>query len=274
MNLRKLWAFLRRDFLIAVSYKFDFFLQVGSLLGTILLIFFVSDYIQDIGRGNMDPEIQEYSGGEWFPFMLVGAAFTTYLGVSLSSFSEIIRNAQLTGTLEALLATPTRIPVIILFSSLFSFVVASFQVIVYLATAYLFFKVKFNIEFLAACVVLGLTIMCFSSIGILSASFIIVFKKVSPFGWLLSVLSGIFGGVFIPTSFLGKYGIEWISYFLPITFSLRGMRGAILMGKGIPQMLDDVGILGAYSLILLPLSLLAFSVAVRKARRDGTLLHY
>ena len=55
-----------------------------------------------------------------------------------------------------------------------------------------------DINWLGALLVFLLTAMCFLSIGILSASFIMVYKMGNPFGWLFGSVSGLLGGVFFP----------------------------------------------------------------------------
>jgi len=51
------------------------------------------------------PYLESY-GGDYFSFVLIGIAFSDYLGVGLTSFAGIIREGQMLGTLEAMLITP------------------------------------------------------------------------------------------------------------------------------------------------------------------------
>ena len=69
---------------------------------------------------------------ELFFFVLIGVAFFGYLRISIDGISKSIREGQMLGTLEALLVTQTGIPTIIISSSLYSFIFASFKVAVYL----------------------------------------------------------------------------------------------------------------------------------------------
>jgi hypothetical protein len=59
-----------------------------------------------------------------------------------------------------------------------------------------------------------------------------------------------------------------------MTYSLNGMRHALLQGYSLGELAPDVGTLVLFSAILLPASLLAFRRAVRKAKMEGTLVHY
>jgi len=52
------------------------------------------------------------------------------------------------------------------------------------------------------------------------------------------------------------------------------MRKSLLASAGFAEVLPDIAALAVFNIILLPVSLLAFRLAVRKAKKDGTLSHY
>ena len=93
---------------MAASYRLKFILNIGGIFLSTVMYFFLSRLI---GKG-IDNQLVPY-GGDYFSFVLIGIAFTDYLAVSLGSFAGQIRNAQLHGTLEALLVTPTSVPTIL-----------------------------------------------------------------------------------------------------------------------------------------------------------------
>ena len=124
-----------------------------------------------------------------------------------------------------------------------------------------------------AAAVFALTALCFLSVGILSASFLLVYKMGNPLSWIFGSVSGLLGGIVFPVAILPS-GIRWLSYLLPVTYSLDGMRKSLLASAGFGSILPDIGALAAFNAVLLPLSLVAFRLAVRKAKRDGTLTHY
>jgi ABC-2 type transport system permease protein len=267
--LRKAFAFIRRDFIEETSYKFAFFLQFFGIFISVLIFYFLSRLF---GAAAV-PYLKPY-GGDYFSFVLIGVAFTNYLEVSLNSFSSSIRNAQMTGTLEAILVTQTEIPTIIISSSLYSFIWTSFRVIVYLLIGVFLFDVNISqANFAGAGVILLLTITTFSSIGIISASFIMVLKKGDPLASLFSGLSWFLGGVYYPIAVLPSW-LRRLSYLIPLTYSLEGMRFALLKGYSLRALSPNIVALGAFSLIMLPLGVFSFRFAVNKAKRDGSLTHY
>ena len=160
MWIKKPLAFLYKDFLSAGSYKFAFAFQfIGIVFGS-SAFFFLSKLVSP----SASPHLEAY-GGDYFSFVLIGIAFASYLEVSVRSFSEAIRHAQMLGTLEALLVTQTEIPTLIICSSLYSFVMTSLRVIAYLAFGALALGLDLGDANLAgALLVLLLTIITFSTI--------------------------------------------------------------------------------------------------------------
>ena len=262
-------AFVWRDFIDEASYKFAFLMQLVNMFISASIYFFLSKLIGNVGAAYLEPY-----GGNYFSFVLIGIAFYSYLGVSMQSLAGTIRRGQMLGTLEALLVTQTEIPTIILSSSIYSFIWASMRVAVYLTLGALLFGVDLsNINLAGAFVVLFLTIISFGSLGIISASFIMVLKKGDPVGWLFTGVSGLLGGLYYPITVLPDW-LQKLSYLLPVTYALEGMRLAVLKGYSLGELLPCIAALTVFSIIMLPLSIFTFGYAVKKAKKDGTLTQY
>ena len=267
--IEKSLAFLWRDFINEASYKFAFFLQFVGILVSIITYFFLSKLLGDIGV----PYLKPY-GGNYFSFILIGVAFFSYLRISIDGISKSIREGQMLGTLEALLVTQTGIPTIIISSSLYSFIFASFKVAVYLLLGVFVFGVNMgNANFAGALLILFLTIISFSSFGIISASFVMVLKRGDPISSIFTSVSGILGGLYYPVSILPGW-LQKMSYLLPVTYSLEGMRLALLQGYSLRELMPNIVALLLFSTIMLSLSIFIFGYAVKKAKIDGTLTQY
>jgi ABC-2 type transport system permease protein len=65
-----------------------------------------------------------------------------------------------------------------------------------------------------------------------------------------------------------------VGRFLPVTYALDGIRKSLLNGARIPDLLPEIGALLLFIALLLPLGLASFSLAVRKAREEGSLAQY
>lgn len=267
-TLLKVWAFVKRDFLQDASYKLSFVFSLVGILFSCSTFFFLSKLF----AGQQAATLVPY-GGEYFPFALVGIAFYSFLGVGLSSLAESISRAQTTGTLEALLVTPTGVTTIIFSSTLFSFLFAAVRVVVYFLFG-LFFGVRLGQANLpVALLVLALSTACFSAMGMISAAFVMVFKRGNPAGWVFGGVSTLFGGVLFPVAVLPE-ALRPIAKFLPITHALEAMRLAMLKGAGLSQLAGELQALALFAGVLAPAGVFAFSIAIRRAKRTGSLVQY
>lgn len=265
-NLGKLWAFLVRDFQSDVSYRVSFIFQLAGMLMSVAAFYFASKMV--------DPQTRGLDGIDPFPWLLVGLAFQFYFSTALYSFSSKVRDEQVLGTLEAMLVSPTPTSIVIFSSAAWDFAYGALRLVVYLLAATLIFGVTLHGEGTGA-LLLGvlLTLLCFAGIGILSASFILYFKRGNPINFFLSGLTTFFGNVFFPREQLPQ-SVQWVSDFLPITWSVRIVRGSLLQGKTIAELKNELLLLALMTVVLLPLGLAFSRIAIRRAKREGTLVHY
>ena len=105
MRLRQLWAFMVRDYRTEVSYRLSFILNLSGILFSAFTFFFISQLIGEAAN----PYLQEFDG-DYFSFVIIGIAFSGYFGVGLTGYSRALREAQTTGTLEAMIMTPLPMP--------------------------------------------------------------------------------------------------------------------------------------------------------------------
>ena len=262
-------AFLKRDVSVALSYRLSFALQIFGIFFSVASFYFLSRLF----GAALVPQLQQY-GGDYFSFVLIGLAFSSYLGLSLSNFSSSIREGQTTGTLEIMLLSPTRLSAILVSSSLWSYVMTTINVIIYLVVGALVFGFNVsNANFLTAFVMLVLSIASFSGIGILSAAMVLVVKKGDPISWVFGGASSLLAGVFYPISVLPNW-LTPLSHVLPLTYALDGMRLAMLRGYSLYQVRLDILVLLGFALVLTPISFWAFRAALRRAKKEGSLIQY
>ena len=170
--------------------------------------------------------------------------------------------------------TQTPVSTILLGSSLYSLAFQSVRTVLHLVLAMTVFGMKLGqVNWPGVLAIFVLTAVCFLSLGILSASFILVYKMGNPLSWFFGSVSGLLGGMVFPVAILPAW-IRWASFLLPVTYSLNGMRRSLLASARFGAILPDIAALALFNAVLLPLSLLAFRAAVRKAKKDGTLTHY
>jgi ABC-2 type transport system permease protein len=261
-------AFLTRDLRTELSYRFSFLMQFIQVLAGVFIFFFISRLLGPA----VAPGLAAY-GGDYFAFVIIGIALSSYFGVGLASFAQSLRDAQTTGTLEAMLMTPTRVSTIILGSALWTYAFTTLRVLLYLGVGALLGMSLARANLGLALLTLILSIVTFSAIGILAASFIMVLKRGDPVTGVVGVGATLIAGVYYPTEILPP-ALQALAQLVPITYSLRALRLSLLQGASWQEIAFDVTALAAFALILLPLSLYAFRLAVNRARVDGSLTHY
>jgi ABC-2 type transport system permease protein len=268
---RRIFAFVARDFRLFVSYRMQFFLRIVSVLAVVTTLFFISK----IFAGFTDPQFAQWHDplATW----LTGLAVLNYFMTGFSSLANSIRQEQMQGTLESVLLTPINLPTVIVSSSAWDFLETTFFSFLYLFFGRVFFGVQFRGSFLLALLFLLLTTVVLACLGILSASFAMVFKRGDPFGVFLGAGSALFSGVFFPTQLLQTYAgptLGSISLLLPTTHGLDGIRQVLIQGNGLAQVTEPLIILLGFLVVLLPFSLWVFARAVRRAKREGSLIQY
>jgi ABC-2 type transport system permease protein len=265
--LRRIRAFVVRDFQLAISYRVEFVMRIVSILGIVTTFYFIAR----IFTGSADPRFAQWR--DPLPAWLTGLAVLNYFMTGFSSLANAIRQEQMQGTLESVLLTPISLPNVILSSSAWDYVQATFYSSLYLFFGWLFFGVQYRGSFGLALIFLLLTTMVLACLGILSASFAMVFKRGDPFGIFLGAGSALFSGVFFPREMLGS-AVGTISKVLPPTYGLDGIRRVLIEGQSLRQASDPLFVLLIFLAVLLPISLWVFSRAVRRAKREGSLIQY
>jgi ABC-2 type transport system permease protein len=268
---RRIFAFVARDFRLYISYRMQFFLRILSVLTVVTTFFFISK----IFAGFTDPQFTQWRDplASW----LTGLAVLNYFMTGFSSLANSIRQEQMQGTLESVLLTPINLPTIIVASSAWDFLETTFFSFLYLFFGRVFFGVHFRGSFFLALIFLLLTTVVLACLGILSASFAMVFKRGDPFGIFLGAGSALFSGVFFPTQLLREYAgpkLGTISLLLPATHGLQGIRQVLIEGHTLSQVTQPLFTLLGFLIVLLPFSLWVFSRAVRRAKREGSLIQY
>lgn len=266
--LQKLFALFFRDLAIARGYRSAFVLEIFEALFAVATFYYLSRFIESPQLTRALPE-----GRNYFAFVLIGFALFDYLGVALDSFDKMIEDALQNRVLEALLVTRTSLPTMLTGSLLYPFSTAVLRTVIYLAWGVFLFGFSLrDANWIGAVIILLASVLAFSGLGILSASYLLLFKRGNPLKWILLGISALVGGMMYPVSVLPGY-LQFIARLLPITYSLNGMRAALLGRAGLLQLRVEIIALLIFAATLLPLSFLVFAWALRRTRVTGTLTH-
>jgi ABC-2 type transport system permease protein len=215
--------------------------------------------------------IDRYGG--YLPFATIGLATLTFFQTSFRSFAQAVRREQMTGTLESMLMTPTNVPAIVIGSSVWSIFWGMLQAGLYVICVSFLFDFELKGSLIMAGLLLGLMTVFVGSLGVISASFTIVFKRGDPLGFFVGTLSALVGGAVFPVSLLPSW-MQKISYLHPFTYGLDGLRSTLLMGESLSSIATDMVVLVGSVCAIVPLSFFCFEKALSHARREGSLIQY
>jgi ABC-2 type transport system permease protein len=261
----KSYVIVRRDLLTSLRYRAGFSIGLLSAIAEMAAFYYLA---HAVGPG-FRPD-----GVDYYPFLLVGTGFYTFLIMGINSFLTTVQEAQQTGTLEVLMTTATPAPVLVCLSAMSSFAGKTLALVFYLAGGLLLFHVPVHLPNFVGCIsVFVLSVGIAVAIGIVAAAVQIIVQKGSAVVWLLGSAVWFLTGTLFPVNALPKI-LQTLSSFIPMTHALSAMRLALLQGASLKALRGELLILAAFCAALLPLSLLLFVYTLRRARIHGTLSFY
>jgi ABC-2 type transport system permease protein len=266
--LGDVWLFFWRDLTIARTYRTLFILEAIEALFGAAMFYYVARFVDT-------PELQRAlpQGGSYFAFSLVGFVFLDYLNAALDTFDRSLEDARDSGTLEHLLVTQTSLPVFVAGSAIYPFAATTLRIAVYVAWAALLFGFPLHAaNWFAVFAVLLVALLAFSGLGILSASYLLIFKRGNPAKWFFLGISSVAGGMLFPVSILPDW-LQVIARVNPVTYALEAMRSALLGGATLIVLWRPLAILLLFAALLLPTSMGVFAWALRRTKITGTLSH-
>jgi ABC-2 type transport system permease protein len=205
-------------------------------------------------------------------YLLVGSLIWSYLSSVFSDVSFAISWERWEGTIEYTFMAPVRRVTHLLGICLFAIVYGLLRSAAVLAVAIPLFNLDLSRSDLpAAAAVLAAATLPLVGIGILAA----VLPLLSPEkgdqmamavqGFLLLV-----SGVYYPLTVLPA-PLQVAGFLSPLTYTLAGIREALLEGRGVGEELPTIGLLLAMGLVLVPGGLAVFGWAERRAKHLGLL---
>lgn len=266
LEIGKLGAFFRRDFLTAWSYRMAFVSDAVGLIVTALLFSFMAKLI--------DPQrLPTYNGhrASYMEFVAIGIALGAFVTLGLGRAAQAIRNEQMMGTLEALLMTPTEPTTIQLGSVVYDLFYIPLRTAVFLAVIAATFGLHFHAAgFAPALVILLLFIPFVWGIGVLSAGVVLTYRRGGAGVGFIALLLIVGSGAYFPIDVLPGW-LQGIATLNPITTAVDGMRQVLIGNEGWALTGSIALELAPAALISLALGFVAFRLALRRERRRGTL---
>ncbi len=266
--MRKALAVFVRDMKLDLSYPMTFATQWIAIIVGVTGFFYVSKLVHPSRALGFDGRTSTY-----FTYVIINVAFMVLQTNAVQSFSGVLRRDQTFDMIEPIFATPTTVGLLAFSSGLWKLTVSVTHVIVYLAVATMIFGLNLhgtNVGVLLLFVLLS--VVCMSSVGVIGAGMVIYSKQNPPSNFLVGGAASLLAGVVFPIALLPP-PLRVVSWLLPITHALSGMRAAV-HGAQLSQVAGEALWLVVATVILLPVSLYFFNWSIDRARTDGTLAQY
>jgi ABC-2 type transport system permease protein len=205
-------------------------------------------------------------------FLLVGTLMWAYLSAVLDDMSLVIMWERWEGTIEHTLMTPVARVVHLIAMAAFGVahaLVRTFLILVCSLPFLTLLDVNAAWGSVVAIIVVGSASII--GLGIYTAILPLMYpERGEQMSFMVQALVLLVSGVYYSTSVLPGW-LQPIAALSPATYMLHGIRSAVLDGVGISGQLRTVGILAIFGIVMIPTSLLAFSLAERWAKRTGRL---
>lgn len=268
-EIAKLPAFLRRDVLVALSYRVVF---VSDVLGLVLqgvLFYFIGRLVDSSSLPTYGGETTTY-----LEFAAIGVAVGVFVQLGLSRVALSVRQEQLQGTLESMLITPTAPATIQFGSVMFDLAYIPLRTALFLGIMAGLFGLHFEPSGLLPATLVLLAFVPFVwGLGVLGAGMILTFRRGSGVAGFVGATLTILSGAYFPLALLPAW-LQVVADANPMSIAIEGMREPLLAGA-------DWSATGADVAALLPLSALAllagvagFRAALKRERERGTLGTY
>jgi ABC-2 type transport system permease protein len=205
-------------------------------------------------------------------YLLTGSLLWGYLSGLFWDISHIVSWERWEGTIEYTFMAPISRITHVFGMSLFAIVSGVVRTLFMLALVVAFFGLDLGkANLLGALVVLAVASFSFLGFGTMAA----VLPLMSPEkgSQIAGIVEGILlmvSGVYYETSVLPNW-MQAISVFSPATYTLRGMRRALLEGAGIRDLSDCLLPLLVMGIVLIPLGLKVFQWGEYYCKRTGKL---
>lgn len=263
---RKVPAFMRRDFLIMLSYRAAFASDLLYIAIQAVMFGFVAELI--------DPStLPAYNGvtASYFDFVMIGVVITTVSGLLLQRVATAIRQEQMIGTLEALLVTPTSPTTVQAGSVAFDLLFIPVRMGLLLAAV----SVTLGLGYESSGILPALTVLCAFvpfvwGLGLITAAAIVTFRRgEGVLGVTMSVL-GLASGAFFPLALLPDW-MQTLAEANPVAIAMEGTREALIGGVGWNAIGSEMVVLAVFSAAALVAGVFAFRAALSREHRRGTL---
>ncbi|MGC9209974.1 MAG: ABC transporter permease [Acidilobus sp.] len=269
ITITRLYAYVYlRGFKIWTTYRTQMALNLFSWVLPVFTYYFTGTALgARIVRG-MGLAPQAYT-----PFVVIGLAFQGYVSSVVTTISQRLRNEQLMGTIEYYLMTQSGVLGMLIYSSLWGFLMSSMSMGVTLTIGY-FLGVRYEAAGVPSAILITAELLVATlGLSMLAGGIVMITKQGNPIAFFFSVVTQLIAGTVFPITVLPSWA-RLLSYSIPLTVSLQALRLSLLEGLSVTRLAPYELDLLVYDVVLIPLGALVYKLGFNRARKEGTLSEY
>ncbi len=260
------WAFFERQINLWKRYwGWELVWLVYGVVNTLAITFIAEQVGQDgiVGRDEVNRLVM---------FLLIGTLVWAYLSAVLDDVSLVVAWERWEGTIEHTLMAPVPRVIHLVGMSVFGVAHAVLRTVLIFAMAAPFFDINVaSADWIAAIAVVAVGSISVVGLAILAGILPLLYPERGPqMSFMVQAVVLLVSGVYYSVDVLPAW-LRSVSYLSPATYMLDGIRGALLDGQGIGEMVRILVILLIFGVIFVPLSVAAFSLAEKWAKMTGRL---
>jgi ABC-2 type transport system permease protein len=264
-QLRPAFAVLKRDFLVASSYRVRFLTGLVGGFANIVIFYYISRLVR---------LENSFSPDEYFAFVTIGVLIFTVVTATLTTPHMALRQELVAGTFERLLLAPGGTVASIVSLLLFPALYALLTVMAMLAFA----AVVFGVDLRWSTVPLGvplalLAIVAFAPFGILLQASVVIGKKAPPGANYLILVISLISGLYFPVALLPEW-VRWMSEVQPFTPAADLLRWSLAGQPLADSAWLNVARLVGFAAVMVPIAIAVMAAMLRHSRRRGTILEF
>jgi ABC-type polysaccharide/polyol phosphate export permease len=266
LELRKIPAFVRRDALIAWSYRTAFISEITGTFLQVGVFFFLSFLVDPTRMPRVGQTRADYMG-----FVAVGLSVALFYQIGVARLLSGVRNEQLMGTFEALLSTPTSPTTIQLGMVAYDLLRIPLRAGLLLGIAAGVFGVHLRWAGLGQALVLAFALLPFAwGMAAAMTALVVTVRQATGLIGFANYALLIGSGTYFPLEMFP----QWLAVPLalnPLALALQGTRDALLGEMGWSETFRLAVLILPVAISTWAVGTMAFRYALQRERRAGTL---
>jgi ABC-2 type transport system permease protein len=248
-----------RVIMSTARYNLIAFYRVFSLTGFVLRFFlpFMTMaaawilYRTVFGSENLKATFSSYSSVDYLTFVIIGQAVFVYIFATVFLVGRVFYWERMGGTIEPLFLSPVSRRVYMLGQVCFAMFNATIDFLVILVTGTLVFGARINhLNILLLTLGIAMTVISLFGVGLVVNGITLSLRDRTNTANILTSVFFIFSGAIAPVEMLPGWG-RIIGQVIPLTYSLKIIRGSIVEGMSITDFTGELFSLVVISTLLL-----------------------